>query len=65
MIYTYTNARGTQFYLNKLDRDKKDGSTFSLYFFSKDERATGCDLPDGRIVVENATTGLPMLQKAQ
>lgn len=66
MTYTYTNSRGTQYFLNtkQIERRGNTGKTLTIYYFSKDERDTGCELPDGKTVVENAKSGLPVLKKA-
>lgn len=66
-IYSYTNSRNVQYFLNikevKLGRGDS-GRTTNIYFFSKDERSdTGCELPEGRIVAENTNSGLPVLKK--
>jgi hypothetical protein len=61
-MYKHTNSRGVEYSLNT--KIVKFGtSERSIYFFSKDERDTGCDLPEGYIVSENSKTGLPMLKK--
>ena len=41
---------------------KSTGKVQTIYYFSKDSRSTGCDLPAGKVVVENSKTGLPMLK---
>lgn len=61
--YTYTNARGIQYYLNEKEVQLRNGKPHMLHYFSKDERDTACELPAGKTVVENARTGLPMLKK--
>ena len=53
MGYEHTNSKGNKYYLH---------SRGSLFFFSKKEEES-IDLPSGYIVVENQTTGLPMLKK--
>ncbi|VVB75649.1 Uncharacterised protein [uncultured archaeon] len=53
MAYEHTNSKGKKYYLH---------SRGHLYFFSKNP-AEGIDLPAGYKVVENQTTGLPMIKK--
>jgi tricorn protease-like protein len=53
MGYEHTNSKGNKYYLH---------SRGKLFFFSKKEEDS-IDLPEGYTVVENNTTGLPMLKK--
>jgi len=53
MGYEHTNSKGRKYYLHARGR---------LFFFSKDP-ADGIDLPTGYKVIENQTTGLPMIKK--
>jgi len=63
MAYSHKNKKGLTYYLNCKDVTlKSTGRVQTIYFFSKDERSTGCDLPDGKKVVENDRTGLPFLK---
>ncbi len=55
MGYEHTNSKGRKYYLHSKGR---------LFFFSKKEEES-IDLPDGYKVIENQTTGLPMLKKNQ
>lgn len=64
MAYSYTNSQGKQYFLNTKEVQLNAKTLVSIYYFSKDERPeTACDLPDDRIVVENAVTGLPLVKK--
>ncbi|MFH1588593.1 MAG: hypothetical protein ABIA76_04620 [Candidatus Diapherotrites archaeon] len=58
MVYEHTNSKGKKYYLNK--KEMRNGT---LYYFSKEKKATGCDLPSDRKVIESEKTGLPMLKK--
>jgi hypothetical protein len=62
-VYTYTNTRGTTYYLNTKEIEGWDGKIRSIYYFSKDQRPTGCWIPADRVVAESPKTGLPMLKK--
>jgi hypothetical protein len=54
MAYSHKNSKGNTYYLHARGK---------LFFFSKDPK-DGIDLPAGYTVVENSTTGLPMIKKA-
>lgn len=62
--YTYTNVRGVQYHLNTKVVKLRSHVESNIYYFSKDARDTACALPEGKIVVENNVTGLPMVKKA-
>lgn len=53
MVCAYTNSKGKEYYLHKKGR---------LYYFSK-KKVGGVEMPEGYVIVENASTGLPMLKK--
>ena len=53
MVYEHKNSKGRTYYLHARGR---------LFFFSK-VPADGIDLPAGYKVIENSTTGLPMIKK--
>ena len=55
MGYEHTNSKGNKYYLHSKGR---------LFFFSK-KPEEGIDLPAGYKVVENQTTGLPMIKKLE
>ena len=63
MACEHTNSKGNNYYLNSKDVTlKSTGRVQTIYFFSKDSRSTGCDLPSNKQVIENSKTGLPMLK---
>ena len=62
MVYSYTNSKGNKYFLNSKDVTLKGGRNQTIYYFSKDERAQGCDLPAGKQVVESPKTGLPFVK---
>ncbi|MEM4663012.1 MAG: hypothetical protein QXM75_03240 [Candidatus Diapherotrites archaeon] len=53
MVCSYKNSKGETYYLHQRGK---------LYFFSR--KAEGAiDLPPGYEIVENTSTGLPMIKK--
>ena len=63
MAYEHTNSKGRLYHLNSKDVTlKSTGRVQTIYYFSKDSRDTACDLPSGKLVIENSKTGLPMLK---
>ncbi len=65
MSYKQQNSKGNTYYLNKKEVTRPNGQKFMLYFFSKDERNTACDLPDTHVVVESPRNGFLTLKKKQ
>lgn len=55
--YSHTNSKGVTYHLNCQDVTLRGGKVQTIYFFSKDERPTGCPLPDGKVVNENPRNG--------
>jgi hypothetical protein len=62
MGYSHTNAKGKKYFLNSKDVNLKGGRQQTIYYFSKDERSSACDLPAGKQVVESPKTGLPFVK---
>ena len=62
MGYSFKNSKGKTYYLHTKDVVLKGGRNQTIYYFSKDERAQGCDLPAGKQVVESPKTGLPFVK---
>ncbi len=56
MVYEHTNSKGKKYYLHGKGR---------LFYFSSTQKENAIDLPEGFKVVENNTTGLPMLKKKE
>ena len=64
MAYSYTNSKGTTYYLHSKETTLKNGRVQRIYFFAKDIRDGALDsIPDGRMVAESKN-GLPVLKKA-
>ena len=63
MAYQHTNSKGVTYHLNSKDVTLRGGKVQTIYYFSKDERATACELPEGRVVVENPRNGFLTIKK--
>lgn len=64
MAYSFTNSKGTTYYLHSRSRPNKAGGVTTLYFFAKEVKEGSVDaLPAGYAVAEMAT-GLPVLKKS-
>lgn len=57
MAYQHTNSKGVTYHLNSKDVVLRGGKKQTIYYFSKDERAEACDLPEGMSVNENPRNG--------
>ena len=63
MAFTYTNSKGTKYYLHGRTTELKSGKSRTLYFFSKEEKEGALDkVPEGYEVSESRN-GLPVLKK--
>jgi hypothetical protein len=64
MAYSHVNSKGQTYYLHSKDVTLKGGRQQTIYFFARDIREGALDeLPEGRVVIENTRTGLPILKK--
>ena len=61
-MYKHANSKGIEYYLNHKEVSF-GGKNRVIYFFSKDERDTGCDLPEGYSVSENSKNHFICLKK--
>jgi len=57
MAYKHTNSKGVTYYLNSKNVTLRGGKQQMIYYFSKDERPEGTDLPDNMEVNENPRNG--------
>jgi hypothetical protein len=64
MSYSHTNSKGVTYHLNCKDVTLRGGKVQTIYFFSKDERDTGCELPAGKVVGENPRNGFLTVKNA-
>lgn len=63
MAYKHTNSKGVTYYLNSKEVTLRGGKLQTIYYFSKDERPEGCDLPDGYEVNENIRNGFLTIKR--
>ncbi len=64
MAFTFTNSKGTKYFLHAKTVERKGGSKGQLFFFSKELRQADAlnEVPSGYTVIE-MKTGLPVLKK--
>ena len=55
--YKHTNSKGVTYYLNSKEVTLRGGKVQRIYYFSKDERPEGTELPSGFSVNENPRNG--------
>lgn len=55
--YKHTNSKGVTYYLNTKMVTLRGGKEQRIYYFSKDERPEGTDLPGNMTVNENPRNG--------
>lgn len=65
MAYQHTNSRGVTYYLNEKTVTLRGGKQQKIYYFSKDERPEGTDLPEGYEVKENPRNGFLTVKRKQ
>lgn len=63
MAYRHENSKGVTYYLNSKKVTLRGGKEQTIYYFSKDQRPTGCDLPSGYAVGENQRNGFLTLKR--
>lgn len=57
MAYKHTNSKGVTYHLNSKLVVLRGGKEQRIFYFSKDERAEACELPEGKEVNENPRNG--------
>jgi hypothetical protein len=57
VAYKHTNSKGVTYYLNTKLVTLRGGKEQRIYYFSKDERPEGTELPADYIVGENPRNG--------
>jgi len=63
MAYAHTNSKGQTYILHEKKKTKKDGGSYSLFFFSKEAKEGALDaVPEGYNVAE-AKSGMLVLKK--
>lgn len=65
MAYSFTNSKGTKYYLHAKTVERKGGSKGQLFYFSKEMKSGEAldAIPAGYKVAE-MKTGLPVLKKS-
>lgn len=63
MAYRHENSKGVIYYLNSKKVTLRGGKEQTIYYFSKDQRPTGCELPAGYAVGENERNGFLTLKR--
>lgn len=62
--YSFTNSKGTTYYLHKKAVKLKNGREQVIYYFAKDVRPEHVrELPAGFQVLETSRTGMPVLKR--
>lgn len=64
MGYSHTNSKGVTYHLNSKKVVLRGGLEQTIYYFSKDERDTACELPEGFVVNENPRNGFLTVKRA-
>lgn len=64
MGYIHKNSKGVTYYLNSKKVVLRGGRTQVIFYFSKDARATACELPSDKLVLENPRNGFLVIKKA-
>lgn len=57
MAYSHTNSKGVTYYLNAKDVTLRGGKVQKIFYFSKDQRPEGVELPSDMEVNENPRNG--------
>lgn len=63
MAYKHTNSKGVTYYLNSKKVTLRGGKEQEIFYFSKDQRPEGCDLPADREVNENPRNGFLTIKR--
>ena len=66
MAYAHQNSKGQTYYLHTKEVTLRGGRKQTIYYFAREVKPNDAldAMPEGRKVVENQRTGLPMLKKA-
>lgn len=64
MAYKHENSKGITYHLNSKMVQLRGGKEQRIYYFSKDERDTACDLPAGMEVNENPRNGFLTVKRS-
>lgn len=64
MAYSHTNSKGVKYYLNTQEITLRGGKLQRIFYFSKNERPEGCDMPEGYKVNESSRNGFLTLKRS-
>ena len=64
MAYSYTNSKGSTYFLHGRETTLKNGTTRTLYFFAKEVKDGALDEVPAGYVISETKNGLPVLKKA-
>lgn len=66
MAYSHKNSKGQTYYLHSKNVTLRGGRKQTIYYFAREVKPGAIDeLPEGRMVVENKRTGLPLLKRSE
>jgi hypothetical protein len=65
MAYSHTNSKGVTYYLNAKDVTLRGGKVQKIYYFSKDQRPEGTELPSDMEVNENPRNGFLTVKRVK
>jgi len=63
MAFSHKNSKGQTYYLHSKDVTLRGGRQQTIYYFAREVKPGAIDaLPEGKEIVENKRTGLPLLK---
>ena len=63
MAFSHENSKGQTYYLHSKDVTLRGGRLQTIYYFAREVKPGAIDaLPEGKEIVENKRTGLPLLK---
>ena len=63
MAYSHKNSKGQTYYLHSKDVTLRGGRQQTIFYFAREVKPGALDeLPEGKTIVENKRTGLPLLK---
>lgn len=66
MAYAHKNSKGQTYYLHHKNVTLRGGRQQVIYYFAKEVKEGALEaVPEGRMIMENKKTGLPMLKKIE
>ncbi len=63
MAYSYKNSKGQTYYLHSKNVTLRGGRKQVIFYFAREEKdGVLNELPEGKTVIENKRTGLPLVK---